>query len=220
VAWDTVAVAVVGIVSNVGLSLGMLRLQSRHNRLDYARTARREPYARFGGEASAMRFELDQLWLDRRPSEQVALRADELMRTLELARVDIDLVGSPPVRSWAYRMSLVLRGLADAVIAGDADEIARLAAKLHDARAEWVQAARDELGVSSFSTERPAPGSRSADHNAWLESAASDSGYRNLSSAVRAGSSSEVGEEGVEAGEAVADAFVHAGGDEGVAGGE
>jgi hypothetical protein len=136
-------VAFVSVIVSATIALATIVFQFWGAKLDYTRTARRAPYGAFGVAINDLAYEL------RSPSPLDRAAVDPLLRQLVICRVEIDLVGSQPVRRWAFRSSLALSAAVEASERLDRVMLARYLHKLHDARAGWVQACRRELAVSN-----------------------------------------------------------------------
>lgn len=174
----TTVVAVAGIA---GTLLGSLlspifadmwrrRGDTRH----YIKTSRLAPYSAFTSSAEALQLQLDRRVGGRSRDSELF---DQQVDTLENARAQINLIGSLPVRAWAYRCRLAVTMLDRGLTEGDVAKSLHHRAKLHEAIAQFVTAARAELGIDTRTAvvpEHTALGSfadTAPGHLEWLTSA-------------------------------------------------
>ena len=103
---------------------------------------------------------------------------------MESHRAIIDLIGSEPVRVWAYRCRLAASEVNSNLTNGNTDLAFRYRAKLHDARSAFVRNCRPEVGIAADdSVTRPEHwlndfGNDTESHEAWRDADPSEAAVK------------------------------------------
>jgi len=178
----TTTIALAGIIGTllgaIGGPLVADAWKRRNDAVAYARERRIGPYSAFAAAVETQQLELDRRIVGRTRDARLF---DSQTDILETNRAQIDLVGSLPVRCWAYRCRLALTALDRSLVEADESRIVHYRAKLHEARAMFATNARSEIGVA-VDRDKTAdfgdplgnfPDSERG-HLAWLEESARD----------------------------------------------
>jgi hypothetical protein len=147
--------ALFGVVIGIVISQWF---EGRRDRSTYARDWRRSSYSAFVRACEGIYFDLDEyLRQDVADAAGLAARIQPQLRDFEIARADIDLLGTPIARSAAYEARLAI----DATLQELSDRSPEprsdvTMTRLARARATFVIEARREVGVALF---KASPGS-------------------------------------------------------------
>lgn len=163
--WVTVIAVLGTLVGAIGGPVVADWRRRRGDSSDYSLRSRVQVYRDFAATIEGLQLLIDSLLASDDPKLAAAAssRFSKLLRECEIQRAHIDVVGSAPVRGWAYRSRLCIEEAYGFLSMNDLTAARRARQKLHDARKMYVESARDEVGVAPRAPDLLASG-----HDSWL----------------------------------------------------